>query len=60
MPDTKLDADLQAYEDRHERLEAFLASVRLLCNDFESREWLGTWMYGRVPVDDLRAAMEGL
>ena len=35
MTDTKLDADLAAYEERHEKLERFFAAVMALCDESE-------------------------
>lgn len=36
MTDTKLDADLAAYEERHEKLERFFAAVMALCDRAET------------------------
>lgn len=41
MTDTKLDADLAAYEERHEKLEAFLADVKEACELVEKYDAIG-------------------
>ena len=58
MPDTKLDADLAAYEERHLKLEHFLSQVQMLCarEEAKSAESWGQF----VPVVRLREAMKGL
>lgn len=57
MPDTKLDADLAAYEERHLKLEHAVAALLALCDLCEK---LPKWhqMRGKLTVDDVRDALK--
>ena len=54
MPESKLDADLIAYDERHLKLEHFLSEVERMCDRCESRGM------NFVMTDELRKAMKGL
>jgi len=59
MSNTKLDSDLEGYDERLLKLEHFLSAVALMCDLCEQ---IPGWhpMHGRIGADDLRDAMKGL